>query len=312
MKPAIVLPGSLPPDVLEKLNIAFATHPLASPSDVTALAPDVAASIRGVATRSMVGADAQLIAALPSLEIITLFGVGCDAVDLGAARARGVRVTNTPDVQTEDTAEYAIALILALARRVVQGDRFVRAGRWLAESLPNSTRVRGRRIGIVGMGRIGAAVATRARALGMEVHWQGPHAKPGVAFTFHADLCDLATTADFMVLTCPGGPATERMIDARVLNALGSKGFLVNIARGSVVDEPALIAALQERRIAGAALDVFRDEPRVPQALFSLDNVIIEPHIASTTAETRTDIGALMLANLHAHFAGRPLLSPVV
>lgn len=312
MKPELLQVGTLPDDLVVLLGHDYAVHGVASPADAATLAPAVRERIRAVVTRSMVGAGADLIAALPRLEIIAIFGVGTDAVDLDAAHRRGIHVTNTPDVLTEDTAEYAIALVLSLARRVVQGDRFVRAGRWASASLPNSTRVRGRRIGIVGMGRIGAAVAERAAALGLSVHWHGPRDKPGIGYVFHPDLVQLAQSVDFLVLTCPGGPATEGLVDARVLAALGPEGYLVNIARGSVVDETALIDALEGRRIAGAALDVFRDEPRVPAALLALDNVIVEPHIASTTVETRRDIGLAVLANLRAHFSGAALPSPLV
>lgn len=312
MTPAILQPGTLPHDVAAKLAAVYAVHRVDRGRDVMGLAPDVRSEVRGIATRSMVGADAALMAALPRLEIVAVFGAGLDAVDLDAARARGIRVTHTPDVLTEDTGEYAIALVLALLRRVVEGDRFVRAGRWASGALPNSTRVRGRRLGIVGLGRIGLAVARRATALGMQVAWHGPHDKPEIGYPFHADLRALARAVDVLLLTCPGGRATERMVDAGVLDALGPQGFLVNIARGSVVDESALVAALAERRIAGAALDVFRDEPNVPAALLGMEQVIVAPHIASTTEETRREIGELMLANLAAHFAGRPLPSAVL
>ncbi|MCC6195477.1 MAG: 2-hydroxyacid dehydrogenase, partial [Burkholderiales bacterium] len=241
MRPDVLQVGSLPDDAAAGLRGEFTVHAVASAAQAAALAPEVRQRIRGIAARSMVGADASLMAALPKLEIVSIFGVGLDAVDVDAARARGIRVANTPDVLTEDNAEYAIALVLALARRVVQGDRFVRAGRWVGASLPNSTRVRGRRLGIVGMGRIGAAVARRAAALGLEVHWHGPRPKPQIAYAFHADLAELARAVDFLVLTCPGGPATEGLVDARILAALGPQGFLVNVARGSVVDEAALV-----------------------------------------------------------------------
>jgi lactate dehydrogenase-like 2-hydroxyacid dehydrogenase len=303
MKPAVLLPGSLPPDLVARLDVVFELEQGTAPQD--------AARVRGIATRSMVGADAALIARLPALEIISVFGVGCDAVDLEAARARGIIVTNTPDVLTEDTADYAIALMLSLARRVVEGDRFVRAGRWRSGGLPNSARVHGKKLGIAGLGRIGSAVAARARGFAMDIHWHGPRPKPGLDFTYHARLVDLARAVDFLILTCPGGAATDRMIDAEILEELGPTGFLINISRGSVVDEPALVAALRDGRIAGAALDVFADEPNVPAALLAMENVILEPHIASTTVETRRAIGDLVLANLKAHFAGKPALTPV-
>lgn len=308
MKPDILLPGALPPDLVARLTETFATHSVQGAS----VDPAIAEQIKGIATRSMVGADADLISQLPNLEIISIFGVGCDAVDLEAARRRGVIVTNTPDVLTEDTADYAIALLLALARRIAEGDRFVRAGRWTKGPLANSTRVRGRKLGIVGMGRIGAAAAQRARAFGLDIHWHGPRPKPDLPYVYHDAIGDLAEAVDFLLLTCPGGPATDGLINDAVLRKLGPRGFLINIARGSVIDEPAMIRALRDGAIAGAALDVFPNEPHVSPELLALENVILEPHIASTTVETRQAIGDLMFANLVAHFERRPLPSRVI
>lgn len=304
-QPLVFLPGTLPPDAIVRLGEHFE---IARTDDLSAGA---CARVRGIATRSMVGADRPLLSRFPNLEIVAVFGVGADAVDLAAARERGIIVTNTPDVLTEDTADYAMALVLALARRVVEGDRFVRAGKWRAGALPNSARVHGKRLGIVGLGRIGQALARRAAAFAMPIHWHGPRPKPELPYTYHPTIACLAEVVDFLVLTCPGGPQTRNLINAAVLERLGPAGFLINVARGSVVDEAAVIAALRERRIAGAALDVFADEPNVPDALLGLDNVIIEPHIASTTVETRHAIGELMVANLVAHFAGGPVPSPV-
>ena len=304
MKHTIYMPGSLPPDLVASLNGQFVVLE-------GALTEAQSATVRGVATRSMIGADAALMARFPKLEIISVFGVGCDAVDLGEARRRGVIVTNTPDVLTQDTADFAFALLIALARRIPEADRFVRAGKWPAGGFPNSTSVRGKTLGIVGMGRIGQAVAQRAVAFDMKVIWNGPRSKPSVPYPYCDDLPALAAASDFLVLTCPGGAETNNLVDAAILERLGPSGFLVNIARGSVVEEGALISALENRAIAGAALDVFAYEPQVPEALLRLDNVVLAPHVSSVTTETRRAVGALVLANLVAHFDGAPVPTPV-
>jgi lactate dehydrogenase-like 2-hydroxyacid dehydrogenase len=310
-RPELLLTGPLYPELTARLDAEFATVKPYLAADPRAVLAEATPRIRAIATRGMVGADAALIARLPKLEIIACFAVGTDKIDLAAARARGIRVTNTPDVLTEDTADFGIAMIFALARRIVEGDRFIRAGQWLKGGLPSSTRVHGKRLGIVGLGRIGEGIARRAGAFAMEIAYTGPRAKPEKPWRFVPDVAELAHGSDFLVLCCPGGPATRHLVDAGVLEALGPKGMLVNIARGSVVDEAALIAALAEKKIAGAALDVFSDEPNVPPTLLALDNVVLAPHIASTTEETRAAMGELVYANLAAHFAGRPLLSPV-
>lgn len=295
-------------DALER---SYVVHRLASAGDKAAFLARLADRVRVVVTRSMVGADRGLMAALPKLELVAVFGVGTDAVDLAAARERGIRVTNTPDVLTADTADYGIALLLALARKIVAGDRYVREGRWLKGPLPNSTRVGGKRLGIVGLGRIGEAIAQRAAAFSLEVLYTGPRRKPDKPWTYVASLVELAQRVDFLILTCPASPQTVRIVDAQVLRALGPEGFLINIARASVVDHAALVVALQDGTIKGAALDVFDDEPNVPVALLKMENAIVEPHIASTTVETRAAIGDLVLANVHACFAGRELPTPV-
>jgi|SRR6185437_14172192 len=291
----------------DALAQSFVVHRLWLEQDKPAFLSRIADRVRVVVSRSVFGADRALMAALPKLELVAIFGVGLDAVDLVAARERGVRVTNTPEVLTADTADYGIALLLALARKIVAGDRFVREGKWLQGMLPHSTRVSGKRLGIVGLGRIGAAVARRADAFSLEIFYTGPRQKRDKPWTYVPSLVTLAEEVDFLILTCPGGPETARIVNAEVLRALGPDGLLINIARASVVDQAALIAALEGGVIKGAALDVFDDEPRVPGALLALDNVIVEPHIASTTVETRAAICDLVLANVEAYFAGEPL-----
>lgn len=251
-------------------------------------------------TTSMAGADAALLDALPDLKLIACQGVGLDKIDLTAAEARGVAVAHTPDVLTEDTADFAIALIYATARNIVRADRFVRDGRWASERMIPSRRVAGKTVGIVGLGRIGATVARKAAGLGLTVLYSGPRPKPDAAYPFVAGVTELAARSDFLVLTCPGGPATSGLVDESVLAALGPDGFLINIARGSVVDEPALIAALEAGTIAGAGLDVFAVEPGFDQAFLRFDTVVLQPHYASITVETRRAI----IARLHGAISG--------
>ncbi|MGL4291425.1 MAG: 2-hydroxyacid dehydrogenase [Phreatobacter sp.] len=253
-------------------------------------------------TTSMAGADAALMDALPDLRLIACQGVGLDKIDLAAAKARGITVANTPDVLTEDTADFAIALIYAVSRNIVRADQFMRAGRWTSERLVPSRRVSGKVCGIVGLGRIGEAVARKAAGLGLDVRYSGPRRKPGVTHPFVADVTELARQSDFLVLTCPGGAATDKLVDAAVLEALGPEGILINISRGSVVDEAALIAALGKGGIAGAGLDVFATEPQFDQALLAFENVVLQPHYASITFETRKAIIGLLQAAIARSF----------
>jgi len=267
---------------------------------------------RGLATRGDVGADAALIDLLPNLEIIACFSVGYDGVDLARCRERGIVVTNTPDVLTHCVADLGMGLVLAVLRRIVEGDRYVRAGRWLREGVMDlGAAPRGKTLGIVGLGRIGLELAARAEAFGMNIAYYNRNQRADVDYAYHGDPASLAAACDVLALTCPGGAETHHLVDADVLAALGGAGVLVNIARGSVVDEAALVAALQSGTIAGAGLDVFEAEPQVPEALFAMDNVVLQPHQASATVQTRTAMGDLTIDNLLAHFAGKPPLTPV-
>jgi lactate dehydrogenase-like 2-hydroxyacid dehydrogenase len=239
-------------------------------------------------------------------------GVGYDGVDVAAAKARGILVTHTPDVLNDDVADLALALALNIARRIPQADRYVREGRWAQQGpMPLATKMSGARMGIVGMGRIGQAIAERARAFGMSVAYTARSAKTNLPYTFHDQVTALAAQSDFLVVITPGGAATRKLIDAKVLQALGPTGYLINVARGSVVDEAALLAALQAGTIAGAALDVFENEPHVPEALRALDNVVLVPHIGSATVATRQAMANLAFENLRAFFAGGTPPTPV-
>jgi len=264
-----------------------------------------------VATSARYGADRALIEALPSLKVIASFGVGTDTIDLDAARARGVAVSNTPEVLNDCVADLAFGLLLDVARRLSAADRFVRRGDWLEGGFPLATKVSGKKLGIVGLGRIGAAIAKRGGGFDMTVRYHNRRPVEGSPHGYEASLPALAAWADFLVVACSGGPATRHLVSAEVIDALGPQGFLVNIARGSVVDEAALVAALLAGRIAGAALDVFEHEPNVPPALFGLDNVVLLPHIASGTHETRQAMADCVLANLTSWFDDGRLLTPV-
>lgn len=251
-----------------------------------------------------------LIEALPNLGIISVGAVGVDHIDVDAAVSRDVSVTHTPDVLTADTADMAVLLLMNVARRAVEGDAFVRAGMWQSGPLPLGTTLAGKKAGIVGLGRIGQAIAKRLAAFEMDIAYFGPREKPDMPYPYYGDLDSLASAVDFLVLACPGGKHTKHLVNYTILKALGPSGFLINIARGSVVHEKDLLMALANRTIAGAGLDVFADEPHVPDDLISMDNVVLTPHIGSATRETRTEMGALVADNIKAYFAGRPLLTP--
>lgn len=311
-KPTVLMPGPYTEWDMPILEQDYRLVKLWDAEDRDALIASHAAEVRAIATRGDLGASSQLIAALPNLEFIGCFGVGTDGIDLEAAKARGIRVTNTPDVLTEDVADLALALMLATTRKVVAAERHVRDGDWLRCNMPLATRLWGKRLGIIGMGRIGQAVAKRAAAFSMEIAYYGRSEKPELPYPFVPDLVELARWSDMLVATLAGGAGTKGLIDGAVFEALGPEGYFVNVARGSVVDEPALIAALQSHRIKAAGLDVFLNEPHIDRHFLALDNVVLQPHHGSGTVETRQAMGQLVRDNLAAHFAGRPLLTPVV
>lgn len=296
----------------ERLEAHFTIHRTWDAADLDSLMPTIAGSVRGMSTMAPQGADRALIERFPNLEIIAANSVGVDPIDLDCARERGIIVTNTPGVLTECVADHGMALVLAVMRRVAEGDRFVRARHWLNEPLSLGSALRGKTLGIVGLGRIGKALASRAEAFGMCIAYHGRGRQDGVDYPYYETAEALAAASDVLALTCPGGPETLNMVNVAVLKALGPAGFLVNVARGSVVDEPALVAALQADEIAGASLDVFVEEPRMPEELYAMENVVLQPHQASATVETRKAMGDLMIDNLIRHFAGEPVLTPVV
>ncbi len=259
------------------------------------------ATTRAIVGGGMMTVDTALLDRLPELQIIAVNGVGFDGIDREATAARGIRIAITPDALTEDVADQAIALWLAVERRIAANDRALRMGNW---TVPLGRRASGRRIGIFGLGRIGQAIAKRAEPFAGEVLYTARSEKP-VTWRFVPDLARLAAESDVLILAAPGGAETRGVVDAEVLDGLGADGVLVNIARGSLVDEDALIAALEAHRIAGAGLDVFTDEPDVPPALRRMNHVVLAPHQGSATREGRAEMAAMVIANLEAHFAGR-------
>jgi lactate dehydrogenase-like 2-hydroxyacid dehydrogenase len=266
--------------------------------------------VGAVASGGHLGCPNELVHALPNVGLIAINGVGVDKVDLELAKARGVRVASTPGAPTDDTADLAVGLVIGLLRGIPAADAYVRLGLWPQGDRPLARKVTGSRFGIVGLGAIGSAVAARLAPFG-PIAYTGPRAKP-VPYAYQADLLELARHSDVLVLTCPANAATRHLVGARVLEALGPKSYLVNVARGSVVDEAALAAALEAGAIAGAALDVYENEPHVPETLRTSPRVVLTPHMASATAETRTRMADMVLANLDAFFTGRPLPTAVV
>ena len=293
----------------EGLAAQFTVHKLHEAPDKAALLARVKDSIRGIAGGYV---DATLMDNLPNLEIIANFGVGYDSVDTKAAQQRNIRVTNTPNVLNDAVAEITIGLMIALARRIPQSDQFVRNGKWLKGTYPFTTELNGKTVGILGLGRIGKEIAVRAQAMKMRVVYHGRKRQADEPFIYYDKLIDMARDADWLVLIAPGGKATEKIVSREVLTALGPDGYIVNMGRGTLIDESAMIELLQSGKLGGAALDVFEKEPSVPEALFALDNVVLSPHQGSATLQTRTKMGNLVVANLEAHFAGEPLLSAVV
>jgi hydroxypyruvate reductase len=309
-KPDVLTIANFPPFLMEPLQAAYTVHQRLHETDPAAFAK-VAPHVRAIAASGDSKVDAALIAQLPALEIIAVMGVGYDGIDVAAARSRGVVVTHTPGVLNDDVADLAIALMLAWARQVARADRYVRAGRWREGPLPLGRKVSGARLGLVGMGRIGQAIAHRAAAFGMSIAYTARSARAGLAYRYLPTPAALAAQSDFLVVITPGGAGTRKLIDASVLAALGPQGCVVNVARGSVVDEAALVHALLAGTLGGAALDVFENEPEVPQALREMDNVVLTPHIGSATAQTRRAMAELAFANLHARLTGQPPLTPV-
>jgi lactate dehydrogenase-like 2-hydroxyacid dehydrogenase len=312
-KPHILQVGPYPEWDQGPLDAAYHMHRYFEAADKAAFLAEIGPRIRGIATRGDRGASADLIAACPALEIISIYGVGFDAVDLNATRARGIKVTNTPDVLTGDVADLGVAMMLALSRGVAGADRWVRDGSWAAKGpYPLQRRVWGKRAGILGLGRIGLAVARRLAGFDMSIAYSDLAPRADAAgWDFVADPAALAARSDILFVTLAASAATRHIVGTGVIEALGPEGMLVNISRAANIDEPALLDALESRRLGCAALDVFEGEPRLDPRFLALPNVLLQPHQASGTFETRRAMGQLVRDNLAAHFAGRPLLTEV-
>lgn len=313
MKPEILVMAASPSlSVMEQLDRHFTCHHVWQESDAASFIGSVAGRVRGVATTGIIGISEELAAQLPKLEIVAVNGIGVDAVAFDALRPRGIRVTNTPGVLTDDVADLAVTLLLASTRRIPALDRYVRDGSWARKApLAPARSLRGKAAGIYGYGRIGRAIAQRLQAFGVASRYYQPRVLGDTETPRAASLRELAEQSDYLFICAPGGAATRSVVDAEVLAALGPAGTLVNIARGSVVDEAALIEALSNGKLGAAGLDVFEHEPHVPEALAALPNVVLTPHVGSLTTETRHAMGQLVVDNLLAHFSGAPLLTPV-
>ena len=313
-KPNILMLGPYPEWDMVELEAQFEVHKLYQADDREAFLALYGADIRGIATRGELGASAELISRLPKLEVIAIYGVGYDAVNLDAARARGIRVTNTPDVLTNDVADLGIGMMLVQSRGMISAEAWVRDGSWAEKGLyPLKRRVWGRKAGVLGLGRIGFEVAKRLKGFDMDIAYSDVSARDFAKdMTFIADPVELARHSDFLFVTLAASAVTRHIVSKPVIEALGADGMLINISRASNIDEDALLDALESRRLGSAALDVFEGEPLLNPRFLTLDNVLVQPHHASGTVETRKAMGKLVRDNLAAHFAGSALLTPVV
>ena len=296
-------------EFLAELETRYEVHRLWEASDQVALISEGAPHIRVVVTEGWAPADFQ--AKFPNLELIASHGVGYDGVDLGAAQARKIAVTNTPGVLDDAVADLTIGLLIAVTRGMVVGDQYVRNGEWLKANFPLMSHLRGRQAGILGLGRIGLAIAQRLQAFGIEINYHNRRERSDVDYRYFSSLSMMAQDVDFLILSCVGGEETKKIVNREIMENIGPNGVLINISRGSVVDEGDLVACLEEGKLGGAGLDVFASEPHVPEALFKMPQVVLQPHIGSATLQTRIAMGQLVVDNVDAYYAKKPLLTPV-
>jgi len=313
LKHRILQAGRLLPSLEARLAAEFDTHLLASEADPQAFLAAHGGEFEGFVTSAGVGFNAATLELMPKLRVVSSFGVGLDKLDLAAAKARGIAVGYTPDVLNDCVADLAMVLMLDVARRVSEADRYVRRGGWTTPgvaSFPLARKVSGAKLGIVGLGRIGQTIAKRAGGFEMDIRYHSRRPVEGAPWRHEPSLTELARWCDFLIVITAGGAGTKHLINAEVLDALGPRGFIVNVARGSVIDEAALVRALVDKRIAGAGLDVFENEPQVPTELFTLDNVVLLPHIASGTQETRQAMADRTYDNLQGFLRDGRMVSP--
>lgn len=299
------------PLIMEGISERFTVHRLWEKPNAETYLHEVAAGIRGLSPGGHAKVDGQVFDKLPNLEIVSNMGVGYDTIDAKEAGRRGIVVTNTPDVLTDEVADLTLGLLLATVRHLPQADRHVRSGGWLKNPYPLTATLRGRTIGILGLGRIGQAVAKRLEGFSVEIAYHTRTKKAGIPYRYEPTLLGLAESCDVLICIAPGGPETNGMVGAEVLKALGPTGILINVGRGSVVDEPALIQALKDKTILSAGLDVFADEPRVPAELIAMDGIVLLPHVGSASVETRRAMGQLVVDNLVSWFSGKGPITPV-
>jgi len=312
MRHTLLLMGPLLPSVMQQLEHAYHVHRFWEADDQSALLTSLSDVCLGVVTDGGRGVEAAVLSQLPKVRMVAVFGVGVDAVDLRYCKQHGIHVSNTPDVLSDDVADMAVALALAVSRNLVHGDQYARAGNWLSQgAMPLTRRMMGKRAGIFGMGSIGQTLAKRLQGFDMPISYCNRSQRSDSAHTFIPQLTELAKNVDFLFITASATATSMAAVNADVLDALGEQGYLINVSRGTLVDEPVLVDYLQNKKIAGAGLDVFTNEPSIPEVLFELDNVVLQPHNASGTWETRQAMGKLVLDNLAAHFANKPLLTPV-
>lgn len=312
LKPDILVICSILPDQMAQLEETYTLHRYDEAADPDAFLAEVGDRITGAVTSGGVGLKREQIEKMPNLKIAALSSVGYDSIDIKACNDHGVTVTNTPDVLTDDVADLAIGLLISVRRNFINGDAYVRSGDWGKKGMfPLQSTIRGKKLGVAGLGRIGKAIADRAISMGMEVGYYSRNQRTDVDFHYAKSLLELAEWSDVVVAAMPGGAETAGMVSEAVLEAIGPKGSFINIARGSVVDEAALIATLKDGRLGSAGLDVFLNEPNPDPAFASLENVVLHPHHASGTVETRSAMSQLVVDNLAAYYAGAPLLTPV-
>lgn len=310
-KPELLIATPMMPMIEEQLDKHFAVERLYKAADKEKLLSDFGPKVRALAATPGAKIDAALMGRLPKLEIVGSFGVGYDSVDAKWAGEHGIVVTNTPDVLNEEVADTALGLLLATIRQLPQADRYLRAGKWKEKPFPLTVTLQDRTAGIVGMGRIGKAIAKRLEAFSIPIVYHSRNKADGVSYKHYPDLKQMAKDVDLLIVITPGGAATKHMINKDVLEALGPNGIVINVARGSVIDEQALIEALRDKKILSAGLDVFENEPSVPQALIDMDHVVLLPHVGSASVHCRNLMGQLVVDNLVAWASGKPPLTPV-